>query len=85
MSVAELQETAPVTQNGYMTQRFLSTVEIAALWGISRPAVNKWFAEVDADAKIGDIRGWSMETVDKVKAKREASPGRGNWGPRDKQ
>lgn len=78
-----LQVEASVTDNGCMTERFLSISEIGALWGISRPGAAKWFADVEPDARIGEVGGWKMETVDAVNAKRKAGPGRGNWGPRE--
>lgn len=56
-----------------MSERFLSTTEVAARLGITRAAVSKYDLP-QPDAMIGAIRGWLPETIDHWQAQR---PGQG--------
>ena len=56
-------------------ERFLSLTEGAGLLGIPRATLSKYKLP-EADATIGNVRGWRKETLE---AWQESRPGRGNW------
>lgn len=60
-----------------MTVHYLSRAEFAERIGV-RPATLGRYALPDPDATIGNVRGWSPETVDRWQAGR---PGKGGRKP----
>lgn len=62
-------------------RKYLSTTEVAARIGVKRATLGRYKLP-EPDARIGDVRGWTVETIDAWNA---ARPGVGNWGPRAKK
>lgn len=58
--------------------RYLNRAEVATRIGVTAGALSRYKLP-EADAFIGQVRGWLPETVDKWN---DARPGRGRWGTR---
>lgn len=58
-----------------LSDRYLSRAEVAERIGVA-PSTLSRYKLPEADAMIGDVRGWRVSTIDAWNA---ARPGRGNW------
>lgn len=75
----KLQEQASVADDSRMAKKYLSGQDAADRLGITRGAFTSLRNLPEPDVYIGNIRGWSEETIDKWN---ESRPGSGNWGPK---